>query len=339
MKVFLILAAIVALTTSSVVIKNGRRYDADEENPIPKQYVYITDEEGELHLVNLRQEPRITVVEKSNVTLYLYTQENRDGVMLSVENLDDLLSSNYNPNNKNLFISHGWHGSVTSGLNRQIRNALFDQGENLNVFVIDWNDHSRLFYTESVYAVPLVGKIVGGYINEIISHFQLNAIDFLLAGHSLGGQVVGCIGAAVDGEVDQIVGLDPARPLFSLDSVDTRLDPTDGKTVHIVHTNSGFQGFSSSIGHADFYFNGGSKQAGCGPDLTGSCSHGRAVDYYVESLTSGNFKALNCPSYDEFLDGICDGNEEVIFGQWPLDSSQGGDYHLDTAESSPFALG
>jgi hypothetical protein len=63
-------------------------------------------------------------------------------------------------------------------------------------------------------------------------------------------------------------GLDPAAPGFSVNDTETRLDPTDGDFVDIVHTNSGslIQGGESMIepiGHADFYPNGGQQQPGC----------------------------------------------------------------------------
>ncbi len=63
-------------------------------------------------------------------------------------------------------------------------------------------------------------------------------------------------------------GLDPAAPGFSVNDTETRLDPTDGDFVDIIHTHSGslLQGADSMIepiGHADFYPNGGQQQPGC----------------------------------------------------------------------------
>ena len=60
-------------------------------------------------------------------------------------------------------------------------------------------------------------------------------------------------------------GLDPAYPGFAIEKTDARLDITDAQFVDVIHTNSAllFSGglsFPKSIGHADFWPNGGSSQ-------------------------------------------------------------------------------
>ena len=44
---------------------------------------------------------------------------------------------------------------------------------------------------------------------------------------------------------------------------DVRLDPTDAKHVDVVHTNEPFVGTPQTVGHIDFFPNGGSLQPGC----------------------------------------------------------------------------
>lgn len=58
-------------------------------------------------------------------------------------------------------------------------------------------------------------------------------------------------------------------PFFSYSDIDGRLDPSDAKHVHVIHTNGGFLGFLKPIGHADFYPNGGMNQKGCKFDIFG----------------------------------------------------------------------
>ena len=63
-------------------------------------------------------------------------------------------------------------------------------------------------------------------------------------------------------------GLDPAGPGFPLNETDTRLDVTDADFVDIIHTDAGDLtgnelGMQESIGHIDFYPNGGEIQPGC----------------------------------------------------------------------------
>lgn len=60
------------------------------------------------------------------------------------------------------------------------------------------------------------------------------------------------------------IGLDPAKPLFTNLPLNLRLDSTDAEFVDVIHTDAGIFGFPVSIGHADFYPNGGiSPQPGC----------------------------------------------------------------------------
>lgn len=127
-------------------------------------------------------------------------------------------------------------------------------------------------------------------------------------------------GAALGGIVDRIVGLDPAGPLFSIANIDNRLDPTDARFVSVIHTNGYLLGFGASMGHADYYPNGGRSQPGCGIDLLGSCAHARAYAYYAESLTSTTgFMARNCDSYDYYKDGWCSSRHQSYMGRFVSD--------------------
>lgn len=97
--------------------------------------------------------------------------------------------------------------------------------------------------------------------------------------------------------------------------------------IHTDDTNSSLslykKGSSSAVGDVDFYPNGGLSQPGCNiEDLDElvkkmvseglrtflSCSHYRAIDYYLESITDRS-KCLHmgyeCQSYEEFLKGVC----------------------------------
>lgn len=80
---------------------------------------------------------------------------------------------------------------------------------------------------------------------------------------------------------------------------------------------------SSPIGHLDFYPNGGENQPGCNQGMmkyidheNGSfyqgmrrflaCDHVRAHEFFNESInTQCNFVAIECDSYEEFLNGDC----------------------------------
>lgn len=61
------------------------------------------------------------------------------------------------------------------------------------------------------------------------------------------------------------IGLDPARPGFEVGQVQNEgLKKEDAKFVDVIHTSGGSAGCFHSMGHADFFPNGGSPpQPGC----------------------------------------------------------------------------
>ena len=83
------------------------------------------------------------------------------------------------------------------------------------------------------------------------------------------------------------------------------------------------RGTAIPIGDVDFYPNNGISQPGCTLDDLDdlirkmvsegiktflSCSHFRAIDYFLESITDTSkclHMAYECKSYDEFLKGVC----------------------------------
>lgn len=69
-----------------------------------------------------------------------------------------------------------------------------------------------------------------------------------------------------------------------------------------------------SIGHADYWPNGGKFQAGCEFDDNKACSHLRAVAYYAESLNSNRFIGKSCLSYDLYSAGLCNINNMSPMG-------------------------
>lgn len=107
-----------------------------------------------------------------------------------------------------------------------------------------------------------VGLTVAGIIIalEEMRPKHFNRRNVTLAGYSLGAHAAGYAGAVLDGQVEQIIGLDPAGPLFTLPAAVSpkyRLDQTDAQFVQVLHTSGGTLGTSLKCGHADFYPNGG----------------------------------------------------------------------------------
>lgn len=66
----------------------------------------------------------------------------------------------------------------------------------------------------------------------------------------------------------RITGMDPAEPHFSKSQPPVRLDRIAAKYVDVIHTDGsqfirGGLGMTESIGHVDYYPNGGTAQPGC----------------------------------------------------------------------------
>lgn len=277
-------------------------------------------------------------VSLSDVKFYYYNQQIRDNpTVINLEEFDGNVSTILDPTLPSYFISHG-SGDSYSGM-MSFKNLILDL-EDANVFLVDWSKHAAMFYTIVVTCVPKLTAIMGEAVDKYIVINNIPYDNIKLIGHSLGSHVVGGIGAHLKGKANYIIGLDPAAPLFQNEAPENRLDSTDAQYVQILHTNGGFQGMMKSIGHADFYPNGGGmSQPGCGSDLFGSCAHARATAIFRESLKTGGFCGRNCSSYEDYKNGKCDDNSVSYFGTISLDKTAQGSFYFDTNAKSPYATG
>lgn len=73
-----------------------------------------------------------------------------------------------------------------------------------------------------------------------------------------GAHIAGIAGKRTEGRIQVIYGLDPAGPLFSLNSPNDRFSADDAVYTEGIRTNAGSNGFSEPLAHADFYPNWGS---------------------------------------------------------------------------------
>ncbi|KAH8287083.1 hypothetical protein KR054_002212 [Drosophila jambulina] len=222
---------------------------------------------------------------------------------------------------------------------------------NYNVCVVDWGNLSQNDYKSASMSIFDVGLTVAGIIMALEelrpSHF--NRSDVTLAGYSLGAHAAGYAGAVLEGKVEQIIGLDPAGPLFSLPAEVApkyRLDPGDAQFVQVIHTSGGSLGTSLQCGHADFYPNGGrAPQTNCKMfanlrDMQNSnpiaCSHSAAAIFFRQSMDPEYpFVGYECGSYREFSAGYCDGNRRARFGIHSQRRAQGS-FYFRTAPQQPY---
>ncbi|XP_050520697.1 lipoprotein lipase-like isoform X3 [Daktulosphaira vitifoliae] len=154
----------------------------------------------------------------------------------------------------------------------------------------------------------------------------------------------GACGAAFTlGKIGRITGLDPAGPGFEYGQIrPNRLDKTDALFVDVLHTAGGVAGFYKSIGHADFYPNGGSPpQPGCYEGLSemlkiAGCSHARSHQLYADSIYHMNSMiATQCSSWSYYESGGCNNNTKSFLGH-SASTSAFGNFYLKTKSSAPF---
>ncbi|KAI4461548.1 lipase [Holotrichia oblita] len=237
-------------------------------------------------------------------------------------------------------ICHGWIDSVSTTWYTDAKDQYALRGRT-NVIGVDWSSHSVSLYSLAVRRVQSVGYYVALLIADMSANFGIPLSKFHIIGHSLGSHIAGFAGQYVQSivheKVGRITGLDPARPFFEGNAIDERLSDDDANFVDVIHTNGGTLGYKASIGHVDYYPNGGSEQKGCGILLRNSCSHNRAPTFFYESINDNGFVAFACSSQNNFDRGNCDGNERIIMGE-NVDQNARGDFYLNTASSSPFAL-
>ena len=147
----------------------------------------------------------------------------------------------------------------------------------------------------------------------MLSQLDMPASSFHCIGHSLGAHVCSNAGKFLKSEfsltMGRITGMDPAGPAFQKTTKAVRLDSSDAKFVDVIHTNGGdedqgFLGMSYSVGHADFYPNGGVHQPGCW-DINFICSHGEAPWMFVDSIRGHGCEFNTCDENASITDLSC----------------------------------
>ncbi|CAH3134874.1 unnamed protein product [Pocillopora meandrina] len=231
------------------------------------------------------------------------------------DSVSRLRAAKFNIMRRTIFVIHGWTGWAT-----RMKNALKNR-EDCNVILVDWSKGASKDYFQSAGNTQLVGAQVGELIRFLISSAggSRNLVDkFYVIGFSLGAQAAGYAGTYLKDKagmtLGRITGLDPAGPLFTnVGDARFRLDKSDAKYVDVIHTDMPPKvglfglGMRKEAGHADFFPNGGVRQAGCKQHLaklaifqTVICDHMRAPEYYIASVQNNcSWKAFPCHSLSD----------------------------------------
>ncbi|XP_014205770.1 pancreatic triacylglycerol lipase-like [Copidosoma floridanum] len=276
---------------------------------------------------------------EEKVSFHLFTKENMDGEEIVLNDVS-IKSSSFNFSRPTKIITHGYWNQKESNACTMPRDA-FLKTRDCNVLVVDWWKMESIsgvpiIYNAACKSVPIVAEYVATMIDFLESH-GLNLNDTSLIGHSLGAHLMGIAASKTKNRISHIVGLDPAGPIFQDNNSSERLSPDDATTVLVIHTNVGHCGLSQTIGHYDFYPNGGHKQPGC---WMNHCAHSRSYELYAESIFSRDgFYANWCSSLNFDVEGNCNNNTVKMDENLRTQNAKEGIYYLETSDSFPYALG
>ncbi|XP_006825884.1 pancreatic triacylglycerol lipase-like, partial [Saccoglossus kowalevskii] len=233
--------------------------------------------------------------------------------------------------------------------------------DDYNVFSVDWKDGaSNVFYAPSAANTDTVGAEIYLFLQFLNSQVGHSPNNIHLIGYSLGAQCAGAAGKR-NPAIARITGLDPASPSFESKGNNDKLDASDAQFVDVIHTDgdtftgAGGYGCWAPNGHVDFYPNGGQDQPGCinvntageqkgnlsirkEMDASGNagmgCDHGRAPDYWVESIgTACKFNSCPCT-----LGDVCTCSSGYNRMGFHASKSPSGIFYLVTSNTSPYCL-
>ncbi|XP_055625117.1 pancreatic triacylglycerol lipase-like [Toxorhynchites rutilus septentrionalis] len=316
-----------------------------------KPWTLIPDGEGRMRMVNIDPtnipteehvgEPRFNPA--NDVVFRLYTRRNPvHSQDLLWYDATSITNSNFNPAHPTRFLIHGWLEGEDATLHYMIKDHYLRVGD-FNVVAVDWGSGSQTInYKAARNRVGGVGMIVSRLIDVIRSSTGQAQSLINIIGFSLGAHAAGNAGKHQNGQLNTVIGLDPAGPLFSSGQADI-LTSSDALYTEAIYTNAGRLAFDGPLAQANFYPNGGRSQPGCILDLIGICAHNRVNELFAESVsTQTHFIAVPCATYDEIRRDRCTGvGPAARMGSEPSNRGRGvsGLYTLSTNSRYPFARG
>lgn len=261
-----------------------------------------------------------------------------------------------------MVVTHGLTGSKRTPWMLPLVKALLEN-VNCTVLVVDWEKGAAGSYPDAGINTPMAGALISFFLQNITKYTNdsIGPDNITLIGFSMGAQVMGFTGRHfynyTQKKLRRIAGLDPAGWLY--ENTKATLTKSDAQYVDVIHTNAGsiknFRiGLNQSVGHVDFYPNGGTVQTGCkhAPKIIPTnylevitCSHYKATDLFIESLTSRDckFTSYGCLSWEDFKSGNCTkrvpANETGELGFYSYTAPGQGNQFLYTNAAPPYCRG
>ncbi|XP_065205843.1 lipase member H-like [Planococcus citri] len=289
---------------------------------------------------------------RDNIRFFLYTDVNKQPAELFLNDPKTIKNAKFNKGNFK-FMIHGFTQWKNEPKWITLREEYFKQKDkNWNILFLDYWPVAKMgcYWKTAVRSLEKIGECGANFLKSLLKERrELKIEQFHFIGFSLGAQICAQISNSLRPskmDITRITGCDPAYPGFVLGArqSDTILNSQHATFVDVIHTNMGFCGVFHSSAHYDFYANDGSCQPGCKCSEP-SCSHGRALQIYAESVNSKTkFYAKKCDSETMWISiRKCTGDHKatVEVGEYckPPEKKDEGVYNFSTNDKSPFAQG
>jgi pimeloyl-ACP methyl ester carboxylesterase len=165
----------------------------------------------------------------------------------------------YDPSKSTLIYVHG----LFEGLDKDGPPAMITaylQKKNLhNVVLYDHSSCGEKFSTFSTHQLSMLRQ------SAALAQMNLDFAKVHIIGYGFGTFIAANVGRKLDGNLKRITGLEPASALDNILGPlgFDQLESSNAQFVDVIHTDSGFLGEKNTIGHVDFWVNGGWSQNGC----------------------------------------------------------------------------
>ncbi|MBW4553702.1 MAG: hypothetical protein KME35_21710 [Aphanocapsa sp. GSE-SYN-MK-11-07L] len=202
-----------------------------------------------------------------------------------------------NQDAKTYIVIHGFQNTINEPWIKDMQAALLKKDSTANVLAYEWP--SNLSADE--YGTAAAGTQDAGLrLAHWIKDKGLDPANVELIGHSLGAHVAGYAGYAINSlfdnrkHISQIVGLDPAGPLFEDGVIFKKqlfsgLSPAAAHKVIAFHTDLRLGGIKREVGHVDVYVNLATANPGDGKSSMITRDHSYAYILFIQFLEGKSF--------------------------------------------------